>query len=442
MIEQPQNQAQISFLAENLLEQLNPKHPLLQLANRIPWGVFDKEFEALYSSIGRPAKRIRLMVGLCILKHMNNVSDETMVQNPYYQSFCGETEFQWKPPCDPSDLVYFRKRIGEKGFEKILACSIIIHGENSFEEEVCIDTTVQEKNITFPTDAKLYRKIIVRCLKLAQSEGVKLRRSYAKEIKKRKLECRFAGHPKNRAKARKAVKRLKTIAGRLVRELERKLPVEVLEAHVEMFQLFHKGLEQKRGGKNKLYSLHEPHVYCMSKGKEHKRYEFGTKVSITTTRDSKIIIGAMAFDSNKFDGHTLPEVLLQTKRLINHVPKIALCDRGYKGKSKINDTRIIRPTVNPHEMNSDYKDLMRNRFRKRAGIEPVIGHLKSDHRLSKNILKGFEGDQINVLMAAAAFNFKKWMRLFFASLKIGLFLRGLIEFTLIFNKQENSWRPI
>src|SRR5690606_7875066 len=152
-------------------------------------------------------------------------------------------------------------------------------------------------NITFPTDAKLYRKIIVRCLKLARQHKIALRRTYAKEIKQLKLQCRFAGHPKNRARARKAIKRLKTIAGLLVRELERKLPADMLGALAEEFGLFHRGLNQKRGDKHKLYSLHEPHVYCMSKGKDHKRYEFGVKASLTTTRDSKIILGAMAFDT-------------------------------------------------------------------------------------------------------------------------------------------------
>jgi IS5 family transposase len=134
----------------------------------------------------------------------------------------------------------------------------------------------------------------------------------------------------------------------------------------------------------------------------------------------------MAFDSNQFDGHTLPEVLLQTKRLIDHVPGVALCDRGYKGKSKINHTRIIRPGTSTQETNSAYKELMRKRFRKRAGIEPVIGHLKSDHRLNKSYLKGFEGDQINILMAAAAFNFRKWMRMFLLPAKTGLLWREYI----------------
>jgi IS5 family transposase len=425
------NNDQLSFMAPDLLDQLNPKHPLLQLANTLPWAYFEAEFAPLYSPIGRPAKPIRLMVGLCILKHLENLSDERVVklwvQNPYYQAFCGEHEFQWSRPCDPTDLIYFRQRLGEKGIEKIFAASIVIHGDKALEDEVCIDTTVQEKAITFPTDAKLYRKIIVRCLKIAKANGIQFRRTYAKEIKQRKLKCRFAGHPKNRAKARKAVKRLKTIAGRLVRELQRKLPAAVLELLSDSFALFHRGLNQQRGDKHKLYSLHEPHVYCMSKGKEHKKYEFGTKASITSTRDSKIIVGAMAFDSNQYDGHTLPEVLLQLKRMIKHEPAVALCDRGYKGRSKVNDTRILIPNSKTKDSTQKIQELMRKRFRKRAGIEPVIGHLKSDHRLNRNYLKGFVGDQINALMAAAAFNFRKWMRLFFCTCN-WLLLRRLFAF--------------
>lgn len=175
---------------------------------------------------------------------------------------------------------------------------------------------------------------------------------------------------------------------------------------------FHQGLQQKRGDKQKLYSLHEPHVYCMSKSKDHKKYEFGTKVSITVTRDSKIIVGALAVDSNEYDGHTLPAVLAQLKRLSACEPTAALCDRGYKGKNKINNTRILRPQSKTNDTTKETQELMRKRFRKRAGIEPVIGHLKSDHRLNRNYLKCFSGDQMNVLLAAAVFNFKKWMRLF------------------------------
>ena len=410
------NPNQTSFLHANLLDQLNPKHPLLQLAERIPWDEFEQEFSPLYSSFGagKPGKPIRLMVGLSILKHLEDVSDEVLVnrwvQNPYYQAFCGEVEFQWTLPCDPSEMTVFRRRIGVAGFEKILAVSIAMHGEEAIEEEVCIDTTVQEKNITFPTDAKQYRKIRVHLVKLAREEGLSLSRTYEKEVRQLKQQTRFATHPKNRKKARRAVKRLKTIAGRLCREIQRKMDPEQQQRHAEQLALYQRVLKQKRQDKNKIYSLHEPHIYCMSKGKEHKKYEFGTKASLTKTRDSNIIIGAMAFETNSYDAHTLPAVLSQVKRLLGTVPRIALCDRGYRGKARVNDTQILIPKPARKNASKAAIEQMQKRFRKRAGIEPIIGHLKSDHRLGRNFLKGFTGDQINLLMAAAAFNFRKWMR--------------------------------
>ena len=408
------NVNQSSFLYPNLLDQLDPKHPLLQLARQIDWSFFETEFAPLYSHRGKPSKAIRLMVGLSILKHLENLSDDVLVQrwvqNPYYQVFTGEVEFQWRLPCDPSDLTYFRKRIGSEGHEKILAVSIALHQAKVNEDEMCIDTTVQEKNITFPTDAKQYRKIQAHLLKIAKNEKIVLTRTYAKEVKILKLHTRFATHPKNRKKARRAVKRLKTISGRLLREIQRKMTPGQLSHYAERFALYQRMLDQKRGDKNKLYSLHEPHVYCMSKGKAHQRYEFGTKASITTTRDTGIVIGALAFDQNVFDGHTIPAVLAQVKRLIKRVPTIGIADRGYRGKSKVNETVIVTPKPARKNASKEAMALARIRFRRRAGIEPVIGHLKSDHRLKRNFLKGFVGDQINLLMAAAAFNFRKWMR--------------------------------
>ena len=408
------NEKQSSFFYPDLVDQLNPQQPLLKLANQIDWVYFETEFAPLYSHLGKPSKPIRLMVGLSILKHLENLSDEVLiqrwVQNPYYQMFTGEVEFQWTIPCDPSDLTYFRKRIGSQGHEKILAMSIALHQGKIEEDEMCIDTTVQEKNITFPTDAKQYRKIHQHLLKIARKEKLGLTRTYEKEEKQLKLHTRFASHPKNRKKARRAVKRLKTISGRLLREMQRKMTLEQSEFYAEKFALYQRMLNQKRGDKNKLYSLHEPHIYCMSKGKPHQRYEFGTKASITTTRDSGIVIGALAFDKNIFDGHTVPAVLAQVKRLIKRVPKVGIGDRGYRGKSKINDTQIVTPKPPRKNASDEAMALARKRFRRRAGIEPVIGHLKSDHRLQRNFLKGFAGDQINLLMAAAAFNFRKWMR--------------------------------
>lgn len=298
----PRDNSQQSFLAPDLLDQLIPAHPLLTLSKAISWEYFEREFAPLYSPIGSPAKPIRLMVGLLILKQLHNVSDEvlvqTWVQNPYHQAFCGAPEFQWKFPCDPSELTRFRRRIGVSGVEKIFAMSIALHGDGARENEVCVDTTVQEKAITYPTDAMMYRKIIVCCWRIARTEGIALTRTYGKEVKQRRLELRFEHHPKNRLKAKRARKRLNTIAGRLLRELQRKLSPERLSFYAGRFALYERVLEQKRYDKNKIYSLHEPHVYCMSKGKPHKRYEYGTKASIAVTRDSKIIVGALGFDSN------------------------------------------------------------------------------------------------------------------------------------------------
>ncbi len=432
------NDQQGSFLYPDLIDQLNPKHPLLQLAKQIDWSYFEEAFTPLYSHLGKPNKHIRLMVGLSILKHMENLSDEVLVnrwvQNPYYQAFTGEISFQWQFPCDPSSMTNFRKRIGEAGHEKILAVSIALHPEAVNEDEMCIDTTVQEKNIAFPTDARQYRKIHGKLLKIARKERIPLSRTYEKEVKRLKRDTRFATHPKNRKKARYAVRRLKTVSGRLMRELMRKMTSEQLTDHADQLALYERMLRQKRRDKNKLYSLHEPHVYCMSKGKAHRRYEFGTKASITTTRDSGVIIGALAFERNRFDGHTLPEVLAQVKRLLQRVPGIGIADRGYRGKMKINDTRIMTPKPARKNASKEAIELARKRFRRRAGIEPVIGHLKSDHRLNRNYLKGFEGDQINLLMAAAAFNFKKWMRL------VVLCLRLLSEFIFgLSERDDRGW---
>ncbi len=156
------NHDQQSFLYQGLKEILNQKEPLYQLSEKIPWVELEKAFTKYYIDFGRPAKPIRLMLSLMLLKQMYNLGDETViahwVQNPYWQYFSGEKEFQWKFPVEPSDMVLFRKRIGREGLNKILKISITIHGKAAMEREVVVDTTVQEKNITFPTDIKLHKE--------------------------------------------------------------------------------------------------------------------------------------------------------------------------------------------------------------------------------------------------------------------------------------------
>ncbi len=403
---------QLHFLAPTLEEQLNPKHELYLLSKEIDWMYFEKEFAGLYSNKGRPAHSIRLMVSLLILKAVYNLSDEKLVEehwemNAYFQYFSGMKVQKWGQPCAASDLVHFRHRIAEQGIEKIFKHSIDQHGKDGKDQHVSIDSTAQEKNITYPTDAKLHKKIIDNCVKKAKASNIKLRRSYKRTSKQLVRETYNGTHPKRRKKANAAKRKLKTIAGRLIRELERKLPQGIYCTELELYK---KVLAQEKNSKNKIYSLHEPQVYCMSKGKAHKKYEYGCKASVVLTQNTGIIVGAMTFKTNVYDGHTLEEVLQQTQNLTGKRPKTATVDRGYKGKQIIETTQINIPKP-PLKKDSQYqKRKKRKHFRRRAAIEPIIGHLKADHRAARNFLKGQIGDSINFMMAAAGFNYKKLMQ--------------------------------
>jgi IS5 family transposase len=419
-------------------EQLNRKHPLYILANKINWQQFEEAFKDLYCpDNGRPAKPIRQMVSLLMLKHIRNLSDESVVEqwseNAYYQYFSGEQCFAAKEPCEASELVHFRKRIGEKGIELILKESIRINGKDFDEDQGTIDTTVQEKNITYPTDNKLHRKIIKKCVVIADKQGIELRQSYIRILKKLSLDQRFRNHPKNYKKARKADRKVKTIAGRLVRELERKLPGGLYATELV---LFNKVLSQKRHDHNKIYSLHEPHVQCISKGKEHKKYEFGSKVSIVTTKNSGVIIGAINIEKNDYDAHTLDPALEQQQRLTGYTLKEAFVDRGYRGVNQIRGTLIHTPKPFDKKLSKYRQQTIKKGFRRRAAIEPRISHLKNDNRLSRNFYKGIIGDDINVMLAAAAMNFKRmmniWKKIFFAFLfRLYQIINQQLKFSLV-----------
>jgi IS5 family transposase len=406
---------QRSFLCPDLLDQLDPRNHLLGLAKAIPWSVFEDNFRPLYAASGRPGKPVRLMVGLLILKQLENLSDERVVeawvQNPYFQAFCGQQRFTWKLPCDPSELTYFRRRIGEDGVRKIFEVSVSLHGDKAKEAEVVVDSTVQEKNITFPTDAKLLTKIVTRCHAMAKLEDIKLRRSYQREIKSLLRTIRFKSKGRRQGESHRAVRRLRTIAGILVRELKRKLSPESLTIHQQALDLYDRVQRQQRSDTGKVYSLHEPGVSCISKGKAHKKYEFGAKASVTVTKTSGIIVGALSFQGNPFDGHTLPAVLSQVESIVGQRPTMAICDRGYRGKRKIGVTNIEIPESGKRTKTASDKRQARERFRRRAAIEPIIGHLKNDHRMLRNYLKGQIGDSVNLFMACAAFNFRKFIRI-------------------------------
>jgi IS5 family transposase len=394
-------------------EQLNHRHPLYVLAGKIDWQMFEDEFSKHYSpDQGRPAKPIRLLTGLLLLKHIRNLSDESVVEqwqeNSYYQYFCGMTSFVTGQPCEPSELVHFRNRIGTKGMELILKESVRLNGKDGKEKDVCVDTTVQEKNITFPTDNKLYRKIIQKSIAIAGRENIELRQSYRRTIKKLSYQQRFRHNKKQQKVSRKADRKIKTIAGRLVRELERKLTSEALIKHSSSLELFKRVLAQKRSDSNKVYSLHEPHVQCISKGKEHKKYEFGNKVSLMITKTSGVIVGALSLEKNDYDGHTLPPALEQYKRFYGTEPRKAIADLGYRGVDKIGETEVITPKKKATTYYGKVK--LRADHRRRSSIEAGISHLKNNHRLGRNFYSHIAGDETNVLLSAAAYNFKRMMR--------------------------------
>jgi len=413
----PSSLSQSSFF--DIANQLDASDPLLALGRSLDWASLEAAFGLLYSDVGRSAKPIRLMCGLLMLKQLHNLSDESVVEqwrmNPYYQVFCGETEFQTSVPCHATELVKFRQRIGIDGVKRIFGLSVDIHGKAAQEATVLVDTTVQEKAITYPTDSKLLIKIINRLNKLAKDQGIQQRRTFVKEVKSLRLACRHFRHVKRRTKAKKALKRLRTIAGILMRELQRKLPDAALEQEAERFALYQRVIDQRRTDKNKVYSLHESGVYCVGKGKDHKTYEYGRKASVVSTKDSNIIVGVASHDEHEHDSKTLKAALESAHEHRDKPIELAILDRGYRGAKKYipDEVDILLPSPALKRDTAYQRQKKRILCRRRAAIEPIIGHLKHDYRLSRNWLKGSQGDAINVHMAACAWNLRKWMVAFF-----------------------------
>lgn len=395
---------------------IDMNHELVLLSKQIDWSAVESDFAEYYcADNGRPSVPIRTMVGMMLLKSIHNLSDEGVVarwlENPYMQYFTGEKVFQKRPPINPVDMTKFRKRIGEQGAEKIFKISLMVNAAEVTEKEmkqVMIDSTVQEKNITFPTDAKLYRKIIDRVLKVSGRENIVLRRTYTREVKSLKLKVRFMNHPTRKKEGKKAVRRLRTIARAMVNDIARKMNDVQLSRYRKDIELYLRVIRQERSDKDKVYSLHEPEVECISKGKEHKKYEFGNKSAIAKT-GSGLIVSALAFQGNPYDGHTLSAHREQILRLTGYEPMEALTDRGYRGKKRVGNMEVCIPSSGSPGQSYYQKRKVRKKFCKRAGIEPVIGHLKSDHRMMRNYLKGTLGDAINTMLAAAAYNMRHWM---------------------------------
>jgi transposase, IS5 family len=360
---------------------------------------------------GRPAKPTRLMVGLHFLEHALDLSDEAVVaqwvENPYWQLFCGEEYFQHEFPIDPSSMTRWRKRVESAGLEKLLAETISAGLKTRVLKQTSlnrlnVDTTVQEKAITFSTDAKLYHRLSGSLVADAKAFGVELRQSYTRKSKQALVMQSRYRHARQKKRARKSLKKLKVYLGRVTQDIERKVSgnVELEKRFASQLEMAHRLLAQQR-----LYSLHAPEVECISKGKAHKRYEFGCKVSVATTSKNKFVVGAQAFHGNPYDGHTLKQAVDQAEWLS---VQAIFVDRGYRGHNYDGAAKV-------HVARSGLRKVkvsLRRWLKRRSAIEPVIGHMKNDGRLGRNYLLGQEGDRMKAILCGAGHNIRKLLRAF------------------------------
>lgn len=399
---------------------LNRDHPLIRLADQIDWPRFDVAFADCYKEdMGAPAKAPRLMVGLAYLKYAFDESDESVVarwvENPYWQYFCGFTHMQHEAPIDPSSLSRWRKRVGAARLELLLKETIELavrekHLPQQDLKQVTVDTTVQEKNITYPTDSKLLYTAIRQLGQVAKRHGLVLRQSYVRVGKQAAVKAGRYAHARQFKRMRRELRRLRTWVGRLIRDIRRKAkqpPPRLAEALAKAQRI----RSQQPSDSHKLYSWHEPEVQCISKGKARQRYEFGQKVALVTTNRSNWIVAATLLKNNPYDGHTLAETLDAAESITGMTPTDAYVDKGYRGHGCRGLTRV-------HVAGTRLKDASRaerKRRRRRSAIEPKIGHLKSDHRAGRCFLKDLAGDAINIVLAAAGANLRKLLgRLCFA----------------------------
>ncbi len=410
----PQKDRQRDLFRAELTNIIDPNHGLVKLAKVVQWDRLDEMFGSTYCpDTGRPGVSTRLMVALHYLKYTHNLSDEdvvnTWVENPYWQYFSGMKWFEHKLPINASSMTRWRKRIGEAGAEELLKetieAGLKLKAVKAFQlKRVNIDTTVQEKEIRFPTDARLYDRARQRLVDFAKERQIQLRQNYNRKSKQMLYWQSRYSHARQMRRAKACTRKLKNYLGRVLRDIERKCPDPDSQLQ-SLMQTATRIYHQQRNDKNKIYSVHAPEVECISKGKAHKRYEFGCKVSVAATSKGNWFLGAMAVHGNPYDGHTLKAALTQVKR-IKKEPEHVFVDMGYRGHNYRGNTEVH---VDKRKRGRTAKSLWRW-MKRRAAIEPGIGHLKREHRMDRNRLKGAQGDRINAILSAAGMNFWKLLK--------------------------------
>jgi IS5 family transposase len=422
---------QTDLLRSRLDAIIDMGHPLVKLAATIDWKFLEQRFGAVYEDgTGRPPLPTRLMAGLAILKHSYDLSDEVLcecwVENPYYQFFCGEEFFQHRLVFDRSSLTRWRQRMGEERLQALLQESLSVATKTeaikpSDLNRIIVDTTVQPKNVMFPTDARLLNRARETLVRLAQRGGIKLRQSYVRVGKFALIKHQRYAHAKQFKRANRALKKLGTYLGRVIRDVTRKLdgsidPLSQI-ALDRMLRLSRRVLDQKQRQRGpKVYSLHAPEVECIGKGKAHRPYEFGVKVSVATTlshaKGGQFVTHVKALPGNPYDGHTLKTVIPEIEALIGNTIERILLDKGYRGHNAPPDYKF-RVFISGQKRRVTSK--IKRELRRRAAVEPVIGHLKAEHRMGRNYLWHRTGDAINAILAAIGYNFRRlirWLSLF------------------------------
>ena len=434
------------FFRSRIDHMIDLRHPLAVLASRMPWQQIEASVAHLFSrkartgqampeldlfgeapaplarasNAGRPRIPLRVMISLLYLKHAFNESDEGVVarwgETPTWQFFSGQGYFEHHRPCDASTLIKFRQLLGEEGVEELLAQTIevavalklIDHQELT---RVIVDSTVQHKAVAHPTDSRLLEVARAKLVQAAKDAGIALKQTFAQEGQQLNHKAGRYAHARQFKRMRRAIKRQRTIVGRLQREIERKASVmtaavrQTLRESLNKAQRIHAQSGQRKAapGQSKLYAWHAPEVDCISKGKARTPYEFGTKVGIASTLKGNLIVGARAFHGNPYDGHTLAEQLEQASILMQDSgvrPQTAFVDLGYRGVDADNpDVHIVHRGKSKRISAQERKLLDR-----RQAIEPIIGHLKSDHRMDRCHLKDKIGDSIHAVLCAAGYN--------------------------------------
>lgn len=407
---------QADLFLKRTAEMVYDDHPLVVLSRQINWKAFDESFGSkFHPETGRPGLSTRLMTGLHYLKHTHNLSDESVLAfflgNPQWQYFCGQEYYMHVLPCNRSSMTRWRQRIGEEKLRLLLKETIDVALrakllKKSELRSVIVDTTVQERAIAFPTDSRLYFKALKSLVRFCEKSGIRLRQTYKRKAKLGLiLQSRFARLRKFRL-ARREERRLRVYLGRVMRDIKRKAPSwgenEHLRSLLEICERIH---DQKRGDRDKIYSIHDPEVKCYSKGKAHKRYEFGSKASVAVSARNCWAVGVLSFSKSVHDVLTFKPALDQVQDLTGVSLKRVFVDKGYRGEA--HHPEGIEIVVSGQKHGSRYR---RRLSRRRSCVEAVIGHLKSDGRLGRNFLLGSEGASVNAVLSGAGFNMRKLLK--------------------------------